>query len=219
MKALIKFSENDVTIGAECPTCKRVLKVRKDGVSTAAGARRLRQAIVCPCGQSYSEIIESGPAVAGRAATSRFTPAQPSAGSPGPATRRPMPDVIIIVLTGPGGVLADESAAAKLRGEPGHDAWACPTAADVERVLGAYVPLRAPRVMVMFELPAEYRQPHKLLLFTSRVRARRGLFCEDPTVEFETPPGGLYLRCIWRDVDLRQVVAYTQVLWDVYSRM
>jgi hypothetical protein len=59
--ALRYFSEDQKTIGAECPDCERVLKVYKRGIKENEGGFEPFQAILCPCGQSYTQIsVEPG---------------------------------------------------------------------------------------------------------------------------------------------------------------
>jgi len=57
MDALTIFSEDETSIGAECPRCRRVLKIQKASLVTTTDGFNLRRAIMCPCGKTYGAIV------------------------------------------------------------------------------------------------------------------------------------------------------------------
>ena len=57
MDALIKFSEDDTSFGAECPNCKRVLRIPKTSLLPTSNGFDLRQPVACPCKHIYKSVV------------------------------------------------------------------------------------------------------------------------------------------------------------------
>ena len=56
MNELKLFCEDEISIGAECPKCRRVLKIHKSNIVVSGYNIILRSPIVCPCKQTYTAI-------------------------------------------------------------------------------------------------------------------------------------------------------------------
>jgi HEAT repeat protein/predicted RNA-binding Zn-ribbon protein involved in translation (DUF1610 family) len=58
---LWRFSEDDQYVGAECPNCGKVLKIRKATLNTITGGFVSSNRILCKCGQTYDTILDGRP--------------------------------------------------------------------------------------------------------------------------------------------------------------
>ena len=67
------FSEDKVSVGAECSVCHRVLKIYKLDLKQSGDEYFLTNSIICPCGIHYSIIESALPVSAGKGTS----PSQP----------------------------------------------------------------------------------------------------------------------------------------------
>jgi hypothetical protein len=218
MDALIKFSENDTSIGAECPNCQRVLKIPKTSVVPTANGSDLRQPVSCPCKQVYRS-IKGASGSAGAATKTIIERAEP---------KRNMPEAII-VLAGPGREVATESVASRMRRDsPGCDVLLCRSASDVRRDLALYGEARAPKLMLLYDLPTYATSGtsgrtwlHGYMMHVESEVARRTLLTR-PNITVVAPAdgtGGIYLRCPWESVRIQEVVLLVEALDAAFAEM
>jgi uncharacterized protein (TIGR02145 family) len=59
MSVLKIFSENDISIGVECPQCGRVLNIHKTNMIKSGDGFVLHPQVTCPCKQTYGSIAHS----------------------------------------------------------------------------------------------------------------------------------------------------------------